>query len=137
MRTIQEDFQERSNSVVSRDRNLRSIPKSEDSAFEAVNNENRSPNRKHQRSAPYPATYRSSQRKKGLQSPAHLSSISPHTQKSHVTSQVAQINEEVLDPFDELCHAKLSLMAEKTANRFIMKELLTQVSLINDLFYRK
>lgn len=28
-------------------------------------------------------------------------------------------------------------MAEKTANRFVMKELLTQVALINDLFYRK
>ena len=45
--------------------------------------------------------------------------------------------EELPDPFDELCHAKLSLMAEKTANRFVMKELLTQVSLLNDLFYRK
>jgi hypothetical protein len=66
-----------------------------------------------------------------------LSSISPHTQKSHVTSQVAQNNEEVLDPFDELCHAKLSLMAEKTTNRFIMKEMLTQICLINDLLYRK
>jgi hypothetical protein len=38
---------------------------------------------------------------------------------------VATARENETDPFDELCHAKLSLMAEKTANRFIMKELLT------------
>ena len=32
--------------------------------------------------------------------------------------------DEMPDPFDELCNAKLSLMAEKTVNRFVMKELL-------------
>jgi hypothetical protein len=43
----------------------------------------------------------------------------------HAAKPPTENEEDMPDPFDELCHAKLSLMAEKTANRFVMKELLT------------
>ena len=65
LRTIQEDMQERTNSVVSKERMMRSIPASED-AYDDINKENKSPNKRHVRSANYPTTYRSSSQLKHL-----------------------------------------------------------------------
>jgi hypothetical protein len=60
LRTIQEDLQERSNSVISRDK-MRSIPASDDAAYEDINNNSKSPRRN--RSVAFPTTYRSTSRK--------------------------------------------------------------------------
>jgi hypothetical protein len=57
-------LQERSNSVVSRERNFQSIPNDYDN--EEINNENKTPTRRHQRSAPYPNTNRGSGQKNEL-----------------------------------------------------------------------
>lgn len=47
LRTIQEDLQERSNSVVSRDKNFRSIPHSEENPNDDFQNECKSPATRH------------------------------------------------------------------------------------------
>ena len=71
LRTIQEDLQERTNSVVSKERMMRSIPAS-DEAYDEINKENKSPNKRHVRSANYPTTYRSASQQKQQRSPTQV-----------------------------------------------------------------